>query len=763
MLTLLRRIVQEVNDAEELSEAFSVLVGRVKQAMGVDFCGLYQASPDGKVFSLLAANGAAIPESPLSASLLTSSVETSLLSRVATQAEPLNIPDIRSAADFDSQEAVDREAAGAGFRSFLGVPIISQSVTLGVLVVRQTSQREFDEDHVSFLMTLAAQVSGILGNSEYIGSLSPGEEKKELRDIRFNGIAGSPGVVIGTAVVTFPAQDLKSVPDREVSDTKAEEKAFRRAVEGVREEIVEFKAALRDHLPSEEQALFDAYAMMLSGGSLIDATIERIRGGSWAAGALRKTVNEHMRLFAEMDAPYLRERADDILDLGQRILKHLLSTVADEPPHYPRNTVLVATTITANQLAEIPRDRLAGVVSTTGSSSSHVAILARALGIPAVMGVDGLPVSRIDGKEVILNGYEGALFLQPSGPVRAEFLTLARQEKELTAGLLDAAGEPAHMADGDHVPVLVNSGLMPDVWMNQNEVADGIGLYRTELPFMVREQFPGEHEQAAIYRDVLDSFPDHPVVLRTLDVGGDKPLSYFPIEDENPFLGFRGIRISLDHPEIFITQLRAMLLANMGRGNLQILLPMVGSLQQLEEALMLLEHAQKDLRNEGHEVSRVKVGVMIEVPSAVYIARELADQADFLSIGSNDLIQYLLAVDRNNARVARLYDDTSPAVLRALQQAIDGGHQAGKPVSICGEMASDPAVALLLLGMGVDSLSVSLASLPRIKWVIRSFTRAHARQVFRTALSLNESSAIRCLLERELVDAGLGALVRAGR
>ncbi|MGV6859197.1 MAG: phosphoenolpyruvate--protein phosphotransferase [bacterium] len=750
MLSLLRRIVQEVNDTEDLSEAFAVLVRRIQHAMGVDACALIKAG-EGESFEVVASAGETEWQQ--------SSTDQTLLRRILNESEPLKISDIR---DDQSCKQEAHLSLRPWYRSFLGVPVIFQKTPLGVLLVQQTAKREFDEDHVSFLMTLAAQISAALNGvraSPEAASALDGEQ----RDIRFNGIPGSPGVAIGSVVVAFPAKDLKSVPDRDASDPAAEERAFRQAVEGVREELVEFKTALRNHLPAEEQALFDAYAMMLSGGSLVDATIERIREGSWAAGALRKTVNEHVRLFGEMESPYLRERADDIVDLAQRILNHLLSSVSDGPQHYPKVTILVGAAITASQLAEVPPDRLGGLVSISGSSSSHVAILARALGVPAIMGVEGLPVAAMDGKELIVNGYEGTMFLQPSGSVRAEFVSLARQEKELTAGLLEAASEPACMDDGEHVPVLVNSGLMPDIWLDQCEVADGIGLYRTELPFMIRDQFPGEHEQASLYRSVLESFPDSPVILRTLDVGGDKALSYFPIHDENPFLGFRGIRISLDHPEIFITQLRAMLLANEELENLQILLPMVGSLQQLEEALMLLEHAQKDLRAEGHEVARVKVGVMIEVPSAVYIAQELAEQADFLSIGSNDLIQYLLAVDRNNSRVARLYDDTSPAVLRALQQAIDGGHQAGKPVSICGEMASDPAVALLLLGMGVDSMSVSLASLPRIKWVIRSFSRAHARQVFRTALSLNESSAIRCLLERELVDAGLGALVRAGR
>ncbi len=754
MLSLLRRIVQEVNDAEGMSAALEILVASVKKAMGVDMCAIYQQGPDGNKLSLVATDGL----NPDAVGTVHLALSGSLVGLVAERAEPINLENMSSHPRYQFVCSTGEER----FRSFLGVPIIFQRKNQGVLVVQQTAARKFDEDHVAFLMTLAAQVASALSRAEFSGGLGAGSQQ-ETRDIFFKGIAGSPGVVIGDAVVAFPATDLESVPDRKVSDAEKEEALFLAAVASARKEITELKEMLSSRLPAEEAALFDAYGMMLSGGSLIDSTVDYIRQGRWAAGALRKTVREHMQLFEAMDEAYLRERSEDILDLGQRILKHLLQTAPFDTVHFSKNTVLVGTTISASQLAEIPSDRLGGLVSVNGSSSSHVAILARALGIPAVMGVEGFPVSLLDGKEIILNGYDGCLYVQPSGSVKAEFLTLARQEKELSVGLLEAANEPAHMTDGDVVPVMINSGLMPESLSNQSQIADGIGLYRTELPFMVREQFPGEREQTLIYRQVLESFPASPVVLRMLDVGGDKSLSYFPINDENPFLGFRGIRILLDHPDIFITQLRAMLLANEPIGNLEILFPMIGSLSELDEALMLLEYVQMDLRREGHSISRVRVGVMIEVPSAVYLARELAERVDFLSIGSNDLVQYLLAVDRNNSRVARLYDDTSPAVLRALQQTIDSGHQAGRPVSICGEMASDPAAVLLLLGMGIDSLSVNAASLPRVKWVIRSFSREHARKVFRNAQSLNESAAIRCLLERELIDAGLGALVRAGR
>ncbi len=379
------------------------------------------------------------------------------------------------------------------------------------------------------------------------------------------------------------------------------------------------------------------------------------------------------------------------------------------------------------------------------------------------MGVADLPVGRVNGRELVIDGYLGRIFLEARPQVKAEYHRLIAEEQELSQSLKELAQQPAITPAHEAVPVLANSGLLADIKPSVESGAEGIGLYRTEVPFMVRDRFPNEAEQTAIYRQVLASFPDAPVILRTLDIGGDKNLPYFPIREENPFLGWRGIRITLDHPEIFLTQLRAMLHANQGLGNLHILLPMISFPDELEDASVLLEHACAELNDEGIAVQRPRLGVMIEVPSAVYMAAELAQRCDFLSVGSNDLVQYLLAVDRNNARVAGLYRSLHPAVLRALRQIVDSVHGQGKPVSICGELAGDPAAVILLIGMGFDSLSVSMSSLPKVKWVVRSFSRAASAALLHEVMALADAITIRERLNQALVDAGLGGLVRAGR
>ncbi|MEO7558513.1 MAG: putative PEP-binding protein, partial [Gammaproteobacteria bacterium] len=302
--------------------------------------------------------------------------------------------------------------------------------------------------------------------------------------------------------------------------------------------------------------------------------------------------------------------------------------------------------------------------------------------------------------------------------------------------------------------------LLSDLSISQNSDVEGIGLYRTEFPFMVRERFPGEEEQRLIYRQVLEAFSPKPVTLRTLDVGGDKSLPYFPIHEDNPFLGWRGIRITLDHPEIFLVQLRAMLCASTGLTNLHVLLPMISTVAEVDDALKLLRRAYEELIDAGESIVMPRVGVMIEVPSAVYQADIIAKRVDFLSVGTNDLTQYLLAVDRNNARVAELYDSLHPAVLQALMQVVAGAHRHHKPVTVCGEMAGDPASAILLLGMGIDSLSMSVVSLPRVKWVMRNFTRVQAQRLLEEVLQFEDAHAIRRHLNKALEHAGLGSLIR---
>lgn len=753
ILATLRRIIQEVNAAGDLRQALDIIVQRVKVAMGTDVCSVYLTEPESNVNVLMATDGL----DGRSVGQVKLGARQGLIGLVSRRAEPLNLEEAPQHPSYLFVPATGEQP----FHGFLGVPIIRHRKVLGVLVVQKREPHRFNEDEVSSLVTLAAQLAGAITHAEVSGGLDGLVNDPQTIERVLKGQPGAPGVAFGEAVVVYAEADLAGIPDRQSDDPQADEALFLRAVDEVRGDLRRINDNIASVLSAEDRLLFDAYMMMLSGDTLVNSTLERIRDGAWGASALRDTIEEHARVFDAMEDDYLRERGADVRDLGRRILVRMQES-GSGPENYPHNTILVGDELSALKLAEVPPDRLAGVVSATGSGTSHVAILARAMGLVAIMGVDDLPVSRLEGREIILDGYRGRVYISPSEAARNEYRRLAREESELTRGLEDMRELPATTRDGKRIELHLNAGLLAD-FASQRAGADGVGLYRTEFPFMVRDRFPSEQDQFENYRKILETFRGKPVTLRTLDIGGDKALPYFPVVEDNPFLGWRGIRITLDHPDIFLTQLRAMLRASEGLGNLRLLLPMISELSQLDEVMVLLCQAHGEITEEGCSVPLPQVGVMVEVPAAVYQADRLARRVDFLSIGSNDLTQYLLAVDRNNARVAELYDSVHPAVLKALQDVMEAGARHRKPVSVCGEMAGDPAAALLLLGMGIESLSMSVASVPRIKWVVRSFSIAEARQVYLEALEMEDTASIRAIANEALEAKGLGGLLRAGK
>ena len=758
MLDLLRRIVQEVNLAQNLEQALSVIVRRVKTEMKVDVCSVYLTNEQDNEYVLMATDGL----NPDAVGKVRLSHDKGLVSLVAQRAELINLADAAE----NPRYCHFPEASEEAFHGYLGVPIIQHRKVLGVLVIQSTNIQKFSDDDETFLITVAAQLAAAIVHAEASGGITgllqeKDKTKPDTEAKPIYGLPGAPGVAIGTALVMYPPADIDKIPDRVVEDVEAEVKIFDAAVQAVIEDIKKLSERLKSVLPEEDRALFDVYLLMLNSQAMSGITRDRIREGNWAPGALRVTIQEHEKVFREMEDSYLRERADDVRDLGRRILMHLQQESQDNV-EFPENTILVGEDISASMLAEVPTEKLRGVISVRGSRTSHVAILARAMGISAVMGARDLPVGKIDRREVIADGYSGRIFISPSEKVHEEFIELLKQEESLSDELAALRDLPAQTEDGIKISLLANSGLLSDITPSLRSGAEGIGLYRTEFPFMSRQKFPSEEEQRTIYRQVLESFYPRPVTLRTLDIGGDKALPYFPIEEDNPFLGWRGIRVTLDHPEIFLVQIRAMMRASIGLNNLKILLPMISDVAELNDSLGLIHQVYGELLEEGQKVKMPQIGVMIEVPSSVYQAGSLARRVDFLSIGTNDLTQYILAVDRNNARVAALYDSLHPAVIRAIMQVVESADAHNVPVSVCGEMAGDPVAALLLLAMGIDSLSMSVSSLPRVKWVVRNVTRERARQILNDVLHLEDAAGIRSYLNETFEKAGMGGLVRAG-
>ena len=746
MLETLRQIVQEVNAAAGLAEALEIIVSRVRDAMGTEVCSVYLRDPGGERFIFRATEGLNREQVGL-ASL---AAGEGLVGTVAEREEPLNLENAENHPAFRFFPDLGEEA----FHAFLGVPIIHRRDVLGVLVVQQADRRRFDESEEAFLVTMSAQLAAVIAHARVTGAVEADERAGARAPAKISGVPGAPGIAIGTAVVVSPVADMYAVPRKTVKNRRAEVHAFRYALDRVREDIQAVADNLGGELSPEDHALFDVYLGILDDSSIGREVVTLIRAGEWAQGALSQVMIEHIRHFERMEHSYLKERAVDVKDLGTRVLSYLQDSDKEER-HYPDNTVLVGEELTASSLGEIPRAKLAGLISVCGSGNSHVAILARAMGVPTVMGAVDLPYTRLEGRELVIDGYNGTVHLNPRPEVRKRFQEVLDSDLALSKDLESLRDLPCETLDGHRMPLWVNTGLMADVTRSLEQGAEGVGLYRTEVPFLLRERFPSEEEQRQIYRNQLEAFAPRPVTMRTLDIGGDKALPYFPIEEDNPFLGWRGIRVTLDHPEIFLAQVRAMLKANAGLGNLRIMLPMISSISEVDEAMELILRSHREIQQEGIEAELPLIGVMVEVPSAVYQARALARRVDFLSVGSNDLTQYLLAVDRNNARVADLYHPMHPAVLQALQVVASAAREEGKKVGICGELAGDPEGAVLLLAMGYDILSMNATSLPKVKQALRNVNLAEARELLEEVLLMDEATAIHARLERFLAEHGM--------
>lgn len=512
----------------------------------------------------------------------------------------------------------------------------------------------------------------------------------------------------------------------------------------------------------ESAAIFDLYSHLLNDARLKRELFAQIDAGAVAEWAVKQVVEAFAAQFASLQDTYMRERASDLRALGQRLLFHLDDSTSGAS-QWPERFILVADELTATLLAEVPQDRLAGVVVRDGAANSHAAILVRAMGIPTVMGADIQP-ALLSQRLLIVDGYRGEVLVDPEPVLVKEYQRLVTEEIELSKLAEDDVEQPAALKSGERIQVMLNAGLSPEHEQLLGGRVDGVGLYRTEIPFMLQSGFPSEEEQVAQYQGMLQLYPQKPVTLRTLDIGADKQLPYMPISEENPCLGWRGIRITLDQPEIFLIQVRAMLRANAGTGNLGILLPMITSIEEVDEAKRLIDRAGREVEEMlGYVLPQPRLGVMIEVPSMIFMLPYLTSRVDFISVGTNDLTQYLLAVDRNNTRVASLYDSLHPAMLQVLRQILMQATESGLQVSLCGEMAGDPMGALLLVGLGYRNLSMNGRSVARIKYLLRNIELADAQVLAARVLTAQMTTDVRHLTAAFMERRGLGGLIRGGK
>ncbi|OKY26289.1 phosphoenolpyruvate--protein phosphotransferase [Thalassotalea sp. PP2-459] len=757
MLTSLRKIVLEFSQDSALDSALTRIVTQIKTVMRTDCCSIYLADHQKQHFILMATDGLAQE----SLGQTTLGFSEGLIGLVAQREEPLNIANARQHPHFVHAPAVKEDK----FNAFLGTPIIHQRKVLGVISIQQEQARYFTETEEAFIVTLAAQIATAIASAEATDILTKQQGNSQWVS-SIKGVAGSSGVAMAPIFSMQPNIELRSVSLKQTHDVVHEQQRFLKAVKSTRADFERMTKELARSIADNSLDIFDMYKQLLDNANLGKEVSEKIAQGWTAESALRLVIDGYVVQFEGLDDDYLRERASDIKDLGNRILYNLkvLNTTVQA---VPESFILVAEDVTAALVAEYQHLGLKGIVSLQGSNNSHAAILARALAIPAVMGVNRIPLEKVDQSMCIIDGYTGELFVAPNDALIREYEHLIAEETALTAKVKEVEGLPAETPDGKTIAVLLNAGLSSGFEHTKTTGVDGIGLYRTEIPFMNKSCFPSEVEQTVLYQQVLQAFSGQVVTMRTLDVGGDKALPYFPIIEDNPFLGWRGIRITLDHPEIFLLQVRAMLRANANIGNLEIMLPMISSIVEVDEAIRLINQAYYELSAElefeqGKSLPKPKIGIMIEVPSVIFQLGELAQKVDFFSVGSNDLTQYLLAVDRNNARVANLYNSYHPSVLKALNMIAQESQRFMVPLSLCGELASEPAGALLLLAMGYDKISMNSHNVARITWVIRHVEYKTAKAILSKALTFSDTQQVIDYLNEQLELLNLGGFVRAG-
>lgn len=585
-------------------------------------------------------------------------------------------------------------------------------------------------------------------------------DPEEHYRIVLEGIAGSPGIAIGPAYVHTNSDVWVEAHEVDESQIEGEVRKLRQAID----EVVEDRRALQERtkttLGASQSQIFESHVMLLQDEELFKRTVNRIRDERRNAEySFYVAMQEAIDLIAQLETDdYLRERASDLEDIRAAVLHSMAGDTDDDDPasHLTGPSIVVAHSLTPSDTARLPSDRVFGFVTDTGGPTSHASILARSMGIPAIVGCPRASASVSPGEMVILDGYSGRIYVAPDELLQEQ----VRRWKERLAErseLLDSLSVlPAETADGYRVDLELNIELADEIDRAARCSADGVGLFRTEFLFLQRLDWPSEEEQYGVYSRLAEAFGDRPVTIRTMDIGGDKLSRRLHVTPENnPFLGWRAIRISLAQPEIFRTQLRAILRAS-AHGNVQLMFPLVTSADELRQAKEHLAEARAELDRLGEPYDPdMAVGIMIETPAAVMIADSLAPEADFFSIGTNDLVQYTLAVDRDNEHVASLFDTSHPAVIRLIERTIEAGHKAGIKVFVCGEMAHEPVATMLLVGLGIDGLSMAPGGVPESKQLIRQFSLADAQQVAREALKQSTGEDVRTVVREAFSERGI--------
>ncbi len=577
-------------------------------------------------------------------------------------------------------------------------------------------------------------------------------ESGTQNEIVVQGIAASQGIAYGQ-VFLYIKNDVE-FPSYQIDAGKRVEEIARleQALLVTRQQIQKIQAEVEKNLGNEEARIFDAHLLVLEDQALISETIREFEQTSKNIEVCFNNVSQrYIKAFAEIDDEYLRERAGDIRDVAQRVIQNLLGQTGQNLARLADKRVIIANDITPSDAASIDRSHAIAIVTDSGSKTSHAVIVARSMRCPAIVGMRDLTKRVKDGDWVIVDGYDGSVIINPSEQTLFRYGKIQIQRRGIEQRLHAANRQPSVTLDGVDVPIRANIEKVDEFQLVKDNCAEGVGLFRSEFLYLHNNHIPSEQEQYMAYKAAAESMDGAPVTIRTLDLGGDKPMAgnpgLFSIE-ANPFLGFRAIRFCLEHVGLFKDQLRAILRAS-AHGKVMLMYPMISGAGELDRANAILDECRDELRRNGVPFDAdMQVGTMIEIPSAAATADILARKSDFFSIGTNDLIQYTLAIDRGNDRIAHLYEPTHPAILRVIRNVVAEAHKQKRKVSVCGEMASDPIYAALLLGLGVDELSMTPPLIASVKYLVRAMKMSDARALANNALKMESPSAIYDMCER---------------
>ena len=722
---LLRRLREVMADPVSAQVRLDKIVVHIASNMVAEVCSVYVLRDDSRLelFATEGLNREAVH-------LTTMRSGEGLVGRIAETAEALALSDAQSHPAFSYKPETGEEI----YQSFLGVPILRGGSTLGVLVVQNKARRTYSEEEVEALETTAMVLAEMVATGELQSIVRPGAEIANRRHMSLKGIAVADGVGLGHVVLHEPRVTIKQLI---AEDPAREEARLDAALESVRHNIDLLVDRGNAAGAGEHREVLETFRMFAHDRGWLRRLREAIGSGLTAEAAVERVQNDARAKLARRTDPYLRERLHDLDDLANRLLHELTGesfVVSHE--QMPDNAIIVARSMGPAALLDYDRKKLRGLVLEDGGASSHVAIVARAIGIPMVGDATNVTDLVEQGDAIIIDGATGDVQLRPQPDVQSAYAEKARLRARRQEQYHKLRDVPCLTKDGVKIGLHMNAGLLIDLPHVAETRAQSIGLFRTELQFMVAAQFPRGEQQYQLYKSVMDAVPDTPVTFRTLDIGGDKILPYMSrLEEDNPALGWRAIRIGLDRPGLLRTQLRAMLRAGAGR-DLRIMFPMVATASEIDAAKDLTMREVMHLTRHGYELPRdLKLGIMIEVPSVLFALDEILPRVDFVSVGSNDLTQYLFAADRDNKRVSTRFDPLSPSMLRALKTITDKAAAHGTSVTLCGEMGGKPLDALALIGIGYRNLSMSPASLGPVKAMLLALDAGEAQAFIADKLS----------------------------